>query len=55
MLTLEKERRIPRIEGVIIDTRERARRRKETISLKSSNISIYTDSLVIERFKSLKA
>ena len=46
---------MPRIGGVIIDARGRARRRKETISLRPSNINIYTDSLVIERFKSLKA
>jgi hypothetical protein len=55
MLTLEEERRMPRIEGVIIDIRGRARRRKEIISLRPSNINIYTDSLVIGRFKSLKA
>jgi hypothetical protein len=55
MLTLEEERRMPRIEEVIINARRRARRRKETISLRSFNISIYTDSLVIERFKLLKA
>jgi hypothetical protein len=46
---------MPRIEGVIINTRGRARRRKETINLRPSNISIYTDSLVIGRFESLKA
>jgi hypothetical protein len=55
MLTLEEEKRIPRIEGVIMDARGRARRRKKTISLRPFNISIYTDSLVIGRFESLKA
>jgi hypothetical protein len=46
---------MPRIEGVIINTRGRARRRKETVSLRPSNINIHTDSSVIERFESSKA